>query len=70
MRPKNVDKVEWFTADNVAAGGDDLCFLASIAPEEVIAHLKANGVAIKEGPVNMQGARGIIRSVYCRDPDG
>jgi catechol 2,3-dioxygenase-like lactoylglutathione lyase family enzyme len=48
----------------------DLCFLASIASEEVVAHLKANGVAIKEGPVNMQGARGVIRSVYCRDPDG
>ena len=70
MRPKNVDRVEWFTADNETAGSDDLCFLASITAEEVAAHLKANGVAIKEGPVNMQGARGVIRSVYCRDPDG
>ena len=35
-----------------------------------MAHLKANGVAIEEGPVAKQGARGTLRSVYCRDPDG
>ena len=39
-------------------------------PEEVVAHLKAHGVAIEEGPVERQGARGTLRSVYCRDPDG
>jgi hypothetical protein len=27
-------------------------------------------VAIEEGPVAKQGARGVLRSVYCRDPDG
>src|ERR687888_588525 len=62
VRPRDADKVEWFT--------DDLCFLTSSAPDEVVAHLKANGVAIEEGPVAKQGARGTIRSVYCRDPDG
>ena len=36
----------------------------------VVAHLRANGVAIEEGPVAKQGARGTLRSVYCRDPDG
>jgi catechol 2,3-dioxygenase-like lactoylglutathione lyase family enzyme len=36
----------------------------------VVAHLKACGVAIEEGPVTKQGARGALRSVYCRDPDG
>src|SRR5579884_2168865 len=25
VRPKHADKVEWFTADHVAAGSDDLC---------------------------------------------
>jgi catechol 2,3-dioxygenase-like lactoylglutathione lyase family enzyme len=64
------DKVEWFTADQVAAGSDDLCFLTSSSPEQVVTHLKANGVAIEEGPVAKQGARGTLRSVYCRDPDG
>jgi catechol 2,3-dioxygenase-like lactoylglutathione lyase family enzyme len=36
----------------------------------VAAHLKANGVAIEAGPGPRQGARGTLRSVYCRDPDG
>jgi catechol 2,3-dioxygenase-like lactoylglutathione lyase family enzyme len=70
VRPKNADKVEWFTADHDTAGSDDLCFLTASTPDEVVAHLKANGVAIEEGPVQRQGARGTLRSVYCRDPDG
>ena len=70
VRPRDADKVEWFTADHEAAGSDDLCFLTAATPEQVVAHLKAHGVAIEEGPVARQGARGILRSVYCRDPDG
>ena len=70
VRPLDADKVEWFTADHEAAGSDDLCFLTSSTPDQVVAHLRANGVAIEEGPVAKQGARGTLRSVYCRDPDG
>ena len=70
VRPKHADKIEWFTGDHVAAGSDDLCFLTASTPEEVVAHLKANGVTIEEGPTKKQGARGTILSVYCRDPDG
>jgi catechol 2,3-dioxygenase-like lactoylglutathione lyase family enzyme len=70
VRPHDADKVEWFTADHPTAGSDDLCFLTSSAPQQVVAHLTANGVAIEEGPVDKQGARGVLRSVYCRDPDG
>ena len=70
VRPRDADKVEWFTADHEMAGSDDLCFLTSSTPDEVAAHLSANGVAIEEGPVKKQGARGTLLSVYCRDPDG
>lgn len=70
VRPRDTDKVEWFTADHEAAGSDDLCFLTANHPDQVVAHLKACGVAIEEGPVARQGARGTLRSVYCRDPDG
>ncbi len=70
VRPRGADKVEWFTAEHEAAGSDDLCFLTEAAPQAVVAHLKACGVAIEEGPVAKQGARGTLRSVYCRDPDG
>ena len=69
VRPRDADKIEWFTADHETAGSDDLCFLTSSTPDEVVSHLKACGVAIEEaGP--RQGARGTLRSVYCRDPDG
>jgi catechol 2,3-dioxygenase-like lactoylglutathione lyase family enzyme len=70
VRPKEADKVEWFTADHEMAGSDDLCFLTSSTPEEVVAHLKANDVQIEEGPTKRPGARGTLLSVYCRDPDG
>jgi catechol 2,3-dioxygenase-like lactoylglutathione lyase family enzyme len=70
VRPLGADTVEWFTADHEAAGSDDLCFLTAATPDQVVAHLKACGVAIEEGPGPKQGARGTLRSVYCRDPDG
>jgi catechol 2,3-dioxygenase-like lactoylglutathione lyase family enzyme len=70
VRPKDADKVDWFTADHETAGSDDLCFLTSSTPDEVVAHLTAQGAGIEEGPVAKQGARGVLRSVYCRDPDG
>jgi catechol 2,3-dioxygenase-like lactoylglutathione lyase family enzyme len=70
VRPLDADKAEWFTAAHEAAGSDDLCFLTSSTPQQVVAHLNACGVPIEEGPVMKQGARGVLRSVYCRDPDG
>lgn len=70
VRPKDADKADWFTADHEMAGSDDLCFLTTAVPDDVVAHLKAHGVTIEEGPVAKQGARGTLRSVYCRDPDG
>ena len=70
VRPRDADKEEWFTADHQTAGSDDLCFLTSSSPADVVAHLSAHGVAIEEGPVAKRGARGTLRSVYCRDPDG
>jgi catechol 2,3-dioxygenase-like lactoylglutathione lyase family enzyme len=70
VRPRGADKTEWFTANHEAAGSDDLCFLTSDTPQQVVAHLNSHGVRIEEGPVAKQGARGVLRSVYCRDPDG
>jgi catechol 2,3-dioxygenase-like lactoylglutathione lyase family enzyme len=70
LRPLDADKGDWFTADHEAAGSDDLCFLTSSSPGEVVAHLNAHGVKMEEVSVAKQGARGTLRSVYCRDPDG
>ncbi|HEY0220448.1 MAG TPA: VOC family protein [Afipia sp.] len=70
LRPLGTDKVEWFTADHEAAGSDDLCFLTTDTPQQVVDHLRSCGVSVEEGPVKKQGAMGTINSVYCRDPDG
>ena len=32
VRPRNADKIEWFTADQETAGSDDLCFLTRARP--------------------------------------
>jgi catechol 2,3-dioxygenase-like lactoylglutathione lyase family enzyme len=70
VRPIDASKVDWFTADYEMPGSDDLCFLTSSSPNDVVEHLKACGVPIEEGPVKRAGARGTLTSVYCRDPDG
>jgi len=53
-----------------APGAIDLCLITNTPLDDVAAHLKANGVAIIEGPVQKTGATGPILSVYFRDPDG
>jgi len=55
---------------HVAAPGTlDLCFIASIALEDVISRLKNSKIEILEGPVLKTGAVHKLRSVYVRDPD-
>ncbi len=55
---------------HVAAPGTlDLCFIAAVPLEQVVAKLVAAGVPILEGPVLKTGAVSKIRSVYVRDPD-
>ncbi len=50
-------------------GALDLCFIASLPLDEVVARLQACNWPIVEGPVKRTGATGPIRSVYVRDPD-
>lgn len=57
-------KAQWPTP-----GSLDLCFIASVPLDEVIARLQRLQVPILEGPVMRTGATARIRSVYVRDPD-
>jgi catechol 2,3-dioxygenase-like lactoylglutathione lyase family enzyme len=50
-------------------GSLDLCFIAAIGLDQVVARLQQLRVPILQGPVAKTGARGPIRSVYVRDPD-
>ena len=51
-------------------GAIDLCLVTDVPLDEVAAHLRAESVVIEHGPVDKIGARGPLRSLYFRDPDG
>jgi catechol 2,3-dioxygenase-like lactoylglutathione lyase family enzyme len=51
-------------------GAIDLCLVTDVPLDEVAAHLRSEFVVIEHGPVDKIGARGPLRSVYFRDPDG
>ncbi|MDD2876573.1 MAG: VOC family protein [Acidiphilium sp.] len=48
----------------------DICFIAALGTEDIVAHLGEQEVPVVEGPAAKTGALGAMRSVYCRDPDG
>ena len=59
-------------AARVQPGSADLCFLVRESVDEVLGRLRDAGVEVLEGGtvVERTGARGRLRSVYVRDPDG
>ncbi len=57
-------------ADITVPGSADLCFVCEEPIDEVAAELRSLGQAIELGPVPQTGARGAMRSIYLRDPDG
>ncbi len=50
-------------------GSGDICLITHTPMNEVLAHLKKNGVQIEIEPSERTGATGKIFSVYFRDPD-
>ncbi len=56
-------------AEKPTPGSADICFVTSAPIFEVVAHLKSCGVRLVGGPVERNGARGMMMSVYFRDPD-
>ena len=68
LRPTGA--ANWITGAADAPGAADFCLVTQSPTDAVLAHLAACGVAVVGGPVERQGARGPMSSVYCRDPDG
>jgi catechol 2,3-dioxygenase-like lactoylglutathione lyase family enzyme len=64
-----VDNSITLKAQHPAPGSADFCFISDTPIPEVVAHVKACGVAIEVGPSERAGALGTIMSVYFRDPD-
>jgi catechol 2,3-dioxygenase-like lactoylglutathione lyase family enzyme len=56
-------------ADKPTPGSADICFVTSLSLGAVMAHLNSCGVKLIGGPVERNGARGLMMSVYFRDPD-
>jgi len=50
-------------------GSGDYCLITERPLDEIRARLDANGVVLELGPVERIGARGLMMSVYFRDPD-
>lgn len=50
-------------------GSLDLCFIANVPLDQVIARLAQSNWPIEEGPVMRTGAMFKIRSIYLRDPE-
>lgn len=63
---------------HVKDGSADLCFITEDEVKEVRRRLISSGVEMvglgseksDQGIVSRTGAKGKLRSVYCRDPDG
>jgi catechol 2,3-dioxygenase-like lactoylglutathione lyase family enzyme len=57
-------------ASTPTVGAADFCLITEWTLDDVARRLEAENVAIELGPVDRDGARGPIRSLYFRDPDG
>jgi catechol 2,3-dioxygenase-like lactoylglutathione lyase family enzyme len=57
-------------ASTPTPGAADFCLVVDDRVERVAARIEEAGVPLVEGPVRRTGARGSMRSVYVRDPDG
>lgn len=65
-----VDEDGGLVADSPEGGSGDLCLVTSWDAGEVVDHLGGKGVEVVAGPVEREGARGPMTSVYFRDPWG
>jgi catechol 2,3-dioxygenase-like lactoylglutathione lyase family enzyme len=70
LRPAGTSQATWFSSVLAEPGTQDLCFVVTVAAEDIVEHLRGCGVTVELGPVAKEGALGPISSVYCRDPDG
>lgn len=52
------------------SGSIDLCIITETPMEKVLSELRAKGAPVITDIVDRHGARGPMKSIYLRDPDG
>lgn len=57
-------------AEHPTYGSLDLCLILDGSVDMAKAEIERKGYPIELGPVRRHGARGAMRSIYLRDPDG
>lgn len=57
-------------AQNPQPGTADLCFEMRGSMKDLVNHVTALNIPVVLGPVGRIGARGPMKSLYLRDPDG
>ncbi|WAM12315.1 VOC family protein [Rhodococcus sp. JS3073] len=57
-------------ARHAQPGSADVCLIVEESIDVVVCELSDRGVPVEVGPVQRHGARGLMTSVYIRDPDG
>ena len=70
VRPIEEDEEGALVAGAPTRGAGDFCLVTDRPIDEVPAQLEAKGVEVLRGPVERDGARGPMTSVYFRDPAG
>ena len=50
-------------------GAGDFCLITTDSIDDWIAQLARHGVSVETGPLEREGAKGAMTSIYFRDPD-
>lgn len=66
---KESNDVGAIVAHHLITGSFDFCLETNSTPNEIIQSLKNHQIDVELGPVTKHGFKGVMTSIYVRDPD-